>query len=355
MCGQCARALGTFDDCEYYGGHPTRAQLLEEKISEVRTRIHQLENTVQSSPVEYQHPFVLDDSPSPSSSSSAYGKRTFIFGEVCLIIYSLWSSWYWPNWDAGRWKFDTTPKHKTVITLFPRAPYRPQVSFVRHPIFSPRLYFNNYENRLDAFYSQCHLFGMFLVPDRFYQSFLLPLPIGHLSRPTAALLNVVYLWGVHLSPSSPGIYDESGFLRSTLYHLSEDLSGSHPYKVMHTIQAEILLSYYYLKDGKLLEGSYHANAAMSLSLSAGLNKNLAAEEMTSVSNQASAITLPPPIDVAEEGERIDAFWAAVILNNYWIAIQESHSMLCDPLDTRVDTPWPSDSPYHIPVCFPSNL
>lgn len=197
---------------------------------------------------------------------------------------------------------------------------------------------------------------MFLVPDRFYQSFLLPLPIGHFSRPTAALLNVVYLWGVHLSPSRPGIYDESGFLRSTLYYLSEDLSGSHPHKVIHTIQAEILLSYYYLKKGKLLEGSYHANAAMSLSLSAGLNQNVTAEEITSASDQESSATrIPPPVDVAEEGERIDAFWAAIILNNYWVAIQESHSMLGDPLDTSIDTPWPTDSPYHIPVCFPFNL
>lgn len=130
MCGQCTRAQGAFDDCEYYDGHPTRAQLLEEKISEVRTRIHQIENTVQTSPLEYPHPYALDNSSSSSSSSSADGKRSFLSGEVCLTIYSPRLPGYRVNWDAERWTFDTTPGHKTVITIFPRTAYRPQVPHV---------------------------------------------------------------------------------------------------------------------------------------------------------------------------------------------------------------------------------
>lgn len=199
-------------------------------------------------------------------------------------------------------------------------------------------------NRLDAFYSQCHSFGMFLIQDRFSHSFLSPLPLGNFSRPIAALVNVVYLWGVHLSPLTTGIYDETDFLQSTLHHLSVDLSSSHPNKVIHTMQTEVLLSYYYLKQGKLLEGSYHANAATALSLSAGLNQRYRASP-----SQGSSTALLPPVDVEEENERINAFWAAVTLNNYWVAIQESQSMRCDPLDTRINVPWPSDSPHHISV------
>ncbi|KAF9465498.1 hypothetical protein BDZ94DRAFT_1320301 [Collybia nuda] len=346
MCGQCASARGTFDDCEYSDGRPSQAQLLEKKILEVQTRIEKLEKAAQPSSLDSSpnslHNFPLDDTFIPSVDTSTCHAETV--SSANLISQPT------PAMPVSSDSVDFTSIGTSASFLDARLSL--------HPFQEP--YTEHRNSMLDAFYSECHHYGLFLIPDRFYQSFLLPLPLGHFSRPTPALLNVVYLWGTHISPSNPGIYDETGFLRTTLYHLTEDLTGSHPQKVIHTMQAEILLSYYYLKNGRPLEGSYHANAALSLSLSAGLNRlhtswaspldfhpgsiNL---PIRNQNTEAMITSLPPPIDLAEENERIDAFWASVILNNCWVAIQESHSMLFDPLDARIDTPWPTDSPYDV--------
>ncbi|KAG5638521.1 hypothetical protein H0H81_012159 [Sphagnurus paluster] len=101
-----------------------------------------------------------------------------------------------------------------------------------------------------------------------------------------------------------------------------------------------------LIHGKVLGGNYHANAAVSLSLSSGLHRIRTPSSSILGSTPAgspiaSTRALPPPNDSLEEGERIDAFWAALILNSYWIAIQESH-MFLDLQHIGVDTPWPMD-------------
>jgi hypothetical protein len=209
-------------------------------------------------------------------------------------------------------------------------------------------------SRADALYHHCSRFGFFLNIGRFHKSFLLPLPVGHPARPSAALLNAVYLWGAHLSPALAEIYDQRGFLRNSLHHLCKDLSSSHPNKVLHGIQAEVLLSYYYLKNGKVLEGNYHANAAVSLSLSAGLHRIRTPGTSNAFQGHArlSNTALPYPVDGIEEGERVDAFWAVLILNNYWVAIQESHSMFYDLQNVGVDTPWPMDTMEYELVSYP---
>ncbi|KAG6825339.1 hypothetical protein H0H93_000825, partial [Arthromyces matolae] len=48
-------------------------------------------------------------------------------------------------------------------------------------------------------------------------------------------------------------------------------------------------------------------------------------------------------DETKEVERVDAFWAVLVLNNTWIAIQESHSMFHDLQTIEADTPWPTDA------------
>jgi hypothetical protein len=183
--------------------------------------------------------------------------------------------------------------------------------------------------------------------DRFRETFTLPLPIGHHSRPSPALVNTVYLWVIHLFPSSYAPLQEPTYLQSALHYLSKDLSGSHPQKVVHGIQTEILLSYFYLKNGKVLQGNYHANAALSLSLSAGLHRIrfpeiIPEEDESDGSLGRPDMTLSPSADAIDEVQRIDAFWGVLILNNYWITIQESRYMFYDLTDSGIDTPWPMD-------------
>lgn len=158
----------------------------------------------------------------------------------------------------------------------------------------------------------------------------------------------MYLWGTHLSPSPLDGCDEKFFLRSSLHHLSKDLSSSHPHKINQSIQAEVLLSYYYLMHGKVLAGHYHANAAVSLCLSSGFHRIRTPEPTVSSSTPINSprqqlSSLAKANDDTQEGERVDAFWAVLILNNTWIAIQESHSMFYDLQTIGVDTPWPMDA------------
>ncbi|KAG6867775.1 hypothetical protein C0993_011260, partial [Termitomyces sp. T159_Od127] len=202
--------------------------------------------------------------------------------------------------------------------------------------------------RIDNFYPYSSRFGFFLNVDRFHASFMEPEQIGHYCRPTPALLNAMYLWGTHLAPSPLDGCDEEAFLQNSLHHLSKDLSSSHPHKIIQSMQTEVLLSYYYLMHGKVLAGHYHANAAVSLCLSSGFHRirtpELTVSSSTSLSSPRKlSSSLAKAKDDAEEGERVDAFWAVLVLNNTWIALQESHSMFYDLQTIGVDTPWPMDA------------
>ncbi|GLB41229.1 hypothetical protein LshimejAT787_0904440 [Lyophyllum shimeji] len=310
-CGQCARSNGAFEDCEYPGAGPTQTQILEERISHLRSRIRQLENTEDATDVALHHPYPGDSPP------------TF----VCDATSAVPSG---KNSPVSR-----PPSSSSSPSPVPKNGMGPAP--VEEPPIDIMLGFVN------VFYQYCARIGFFLNIERFHQSLILPLPIGHHARPTPSLLNAIYLWGSHLSPAPLDTFDEQGLLRNALHRLPKDLSSSHPQKIIHGIQAEILLSYYYLRHGKVLGGNYHANAAVSLSLSSGLHRILTLGDARTTSTPAgSPRPLTTPIDGTEQGERIDAFWAVLILNNYWIAIQESHCMFYDLQNMGIDTPWPME-------------
>lgn len=48
--------------------------------------------------------------------------------------------------------------------------------------------------------------------------------------------------------------------------------------------------------------------------------------------------LPPALDTIDEGERINAFWTVLIVNNYWVIAHGSPSAIS--YDMPIDTPWP---------------
>ena len=168
-----------------------------------------------------------------------------------------------------------------------------------------------------------------------------PGPIGGHDRPCPALITTIYLWGIFLSPTASKS-KEKVLLHNVLFYLSGDLSRSHPHRVIHCIQAEVLLSSYYLKNGKTLEGKHHAEVALSLAIGRGFHRVRSSRALP-LSQTSNSNSLPLPADTVEEGERIDAFWAAVSLNNCWSALQEFHLTFSDLQPDVVDTPWPLDS------------
>jgi len=144
----------------------------------------------------------------------------------------------------------------------------------------------------------------------------------------------------------------TAFIRRALQTVSTGLQGNHSQKVIQTIQAEALVAQFLFGNGRLLEGRYHVTAAVSLVLSAKLNKIAGGGRMPSAGFSGSAGVgrgagtvsgeiLPVPRDAVEEGERIHAFWTVLWLNNLWTAIDGLPSNVAYTTDdARVDTPWP---------------
>ncbi|KAJ7935833.1 hypothetical protein B0H13DRAFT_2261938, partial [Mycena leptocephala] len=168
----------------------------------------------------------------------------------------------------------------------------------------------------------------FLDPARFQHSALLPLPFGHRNRPSPALLSAVYLWGCvlsHVTPSDP--YTPDAFL--------------HWWKsqfVLETIQAEVLLSFYYLHAACPVQGRYHASVAASISMGANLHLVCSPHHHAPYPPFTLESTLPPPRNAAEEA---DAFWAVVVINSFWVGAEGSPSPI--PYGITIDSPWPSSS------------
>ncbi|KAJ7478251.1 hypothetical protein FB451DRAFT_1452564 [Mycena latifolia] len=182
-------------------------------------------------------------------------------------------------------------------------------------------------NLVDNFLGRFADSGYFFIePFRFRQSALLPLPFGHRDRPSPALLSAVYLWGTVLSQITPHApYTADAFLLYALQNIPHDLAGSgvNPQLVLDTIQAEVLLSFYYLHMALPVQGRYHSAHTPYPRFALG------------------APLLPPPVNAVDETLRINAFWAVVILNNYWVGAEGSPSAI--PFGIPIDTPWPGSS------------
>jgi hypothetical protein len=195
--------------------------------------------------------------------------------------------------------------------------------------------------RVDAFLDNFSQVGFFLNGSTFRRSALLAVPSRCHDRPLSALLTAVYMWGSRFSaaPRHP-VYNENAFLVCTLQNLQQDLGGNHPHRVMHGIQAEILLSLYYLTLGRPVEGIHHSGAAVSLAISAGLHF-INSESSIFTVPPVPDTSFPPPSNGLEMVEQINAFWTVVIVNNHWVVAYGSPSAI-PYCDMPIDTPWPID-------------
>ncbi|KAJ6595536.1 hypothetical protein DFH09DRAFT_1072510 [Mycena vulgaris] len=177
------------------------------------------------------------------------------------------------------------------------------------------------ESLLDVFLMYSADWGFFLNVERFRHAALLPLPSGHPSRPCNALLAAVDLAGAALSDRT----HENMFRERTLSALPTSLSGLHPRKTLHVLQAEVLLANYFFAGGKYIQGMHHTAAAVSLVVGSGLYK-LRSED---------GRLLREPVDLIEERELRDACWATFTLDKTWAAVLGTQSNWSHLLDA----PW----------------
>ncbi|KAG2011819.1 hypothetical protein CC2G_011889 [Coprinopsis cinerea AmutBmut pab1-1] len=209
------------------------------------------------------------------------------------------------------------------------------------------------QNLLDKFLPHAAEFGFFLHVPTFRSSTLLSAPFGHPSRPTPALLSVVYLWGVHLSHSEALLLQEQAFLTRALQHVATDMFGTHPNRILHTMQAQVLLAYYFFRTGRFLEAKWQTGSAISLALGSGFHKlrsaNMAPPATIGLSHDAP-VYLDLPQTNLEEGERINGFWAVFTLHKLISVALEPPFNVCGALEApgiQIDVPWPLDMPQYL--------
>ncbi|KAJ7159209.1 hypothetical protein C8R43DRAFT_1177973 [Mycena crocata] len=164
----------------------------------------------------------------------------------------------------------------------------------------------------------------FMEPLRFRQSALLPFPFGHESRPSPALLSTVYLWGSVLSDGPlEAPYTPDALLACVLQNIPQDLTAiaMQPKFLLETLQAEVLLSCYYLYTGCVIEGRYHCAASIALE-----SRLHVVNSSRKVEGHGLAFPLQThDVSGISESEQIQAFWAVTILNNLWVAVDGSPS------------------------------
>ncbi|KAK7044968.1 Zn(2)-C6 fungal-type domain-containing protein [Favolaschia claudopus] len=295
ICGPCARfGGGALEDCEYTAESGiARSQVLEEQISIIESRIQQLEQ-----PNENQASVGLHN---PYQSS---------YGSLALTN---------PQPQAG----PSGSRSQRNLLVKPRPP-----NFTR--------------TLVDNFLRRASQIGFFLNPQMF-NSISSRAALSQIVCP--ALIDAICLWGSHLSHSDALSSQTTTLLPEALRSAAMSLSNQrNPNTVIQTVQAEALLAQYFFRNARILEGKYHASTAVSIALSSGFHKIRSAN---TPSNAPQSLTGYPPT-AEEEGERINAFWAVLMLNNTWLAADGSPG---DVSYAIVDTPWPLDiemySPTHL--------
>ncbi|KAF7341875.1 Zn(2)-C6 fungal-type domain-containing protein [Mycena sanguinolenta] len=298
LCGPCATCPSAFSDCEYTANGRSHSQILEEQISILQTRIEELERPDQprsfvslSKPIINRQPF------SPSSPTNTIG------------LGPLLSQFHLQQ------KMSICPNHPSAQSMPTELPF-----FVLQAL-------------VHNFLHSASCFGFFLDTQAFHDA----VTSRHGRRLPPVLMNVMYLWGVHLSKDDRITAYEPAFLVHALRSTAGSLSGTHPRTILHSIQASVLLAYYFIRNGRVLESQYHIAAAMSIALSAGLHR---IRSPRGERPQEFGEERPPPLcSTAVEGERISAWWSVLTLNNCHGSPSNVSYGECG---LRIDTPWPLD-------------
>ena len=155
------------------------------------------------------------------------------------------------------------------------------------------------------------------------------------------LMNAIYLWACFISRPEPLSQHEEHYLQYALDALPEALRSND--RIIDVIQASCLLSQYFLANGRLLEGSYHASAAASLSVQTGLGGRPYLNTPGWCSDSMDSDMKPASSDL-RDGERILAFWQVYNLDRCWSVVLRKPCVIPDKSDNchSVRCPWPQE-------------
>ncbi|KAJ7286750.1 hypothetical protein C8J57DRAFT_571395 [Mycena rebaudengoi] len=350
MCGPC-RKHPKDDDCEYSDGPArSRTKALEDTVSRLEARLHELEHPEASTPSVMLH--------DPYASTSL---PQLTISPPHPTLRSLPNSPYHPQ--PQLLSPSNSPPESLSSPLSPFSPHSPTggsppYQSRSHPGPSPLGIFGTrttspspsepnveeIQTLLDSFLANASEFGFFMHERRFYESALL---LDSSKRPTPALLQAAYTCGAHFLH----LDHEGRFLEKALQCAATDLAASrpHPQAFLHTIQAEVLISHYFFLVGRFIEARAHAGTAVALALGGGLHQIRSLHyhdiPILALSEDGGVRHLHPPADAIEEGERINAFWVVFMLHRNLAVALDPAARVCGVFDTasmQIDTPWPLD-------------
>ncbi|KAF5386413.1 hypothetical protein D9757_006674 [Collybiopsis confluens] len=191
----------------------------------------------------------------------------------------------------------------------------------------------------DLFFESTNELSFSLNITRCRDSVLLPIhPDNHHTRPSTALRSMIY-------DSSLKQLTESHLAFALRELASPDYSRLHPYKLVHAIQAEVLLARYLISTGKVIEGGYHISRAKAMGIWGGFGKIRSNQPPLQSSTDTASTPLPPSADAIEEGDRIMIFWTVFTLDGLWAVMLDvaGTGTVCDKVSGRhLDTPWPQE-------------
>ncbi|KAF9478626.1 hypothetical protein BDN70DRAFT_808426 [Pholiota conissans] len=323
-CQQCTRAKKA-DGCEYDDGKgKTRTQILRETIVKLEHRIKELEDP------EYISPAITLFDPNFHSRSNSSSSESFGSPESSYLStsHSPFPSDSSPASPPGSWA-----QHHGIPSPSP-TPFLPEVYFDDHQArFQPPLELA--QMLVDIFTPHSRQCGLEIHMGRLRES--LNLPASEQRHPV--LLNAIYLWACFISRPEPLSQHEDHYLQHALDSLPDALRSAD--KLLDVIQASCLLSLYFLANGRLLEGSYHASAAAALAVQSGLSGRSSIEGWFKNGMESD---MKPTFSDVREGERVLTFWQVYNLDRCWSVVLRKPCIIRDKNDLprSITCPWPQD-------------
>ncbi|EAU91627.1 hypothetical protein CC1G_09309 [Coprinopsis cinerea okayama7 len=313
-CQQCTRAKKA-ECCEYDDGKgKTRTQLLKETIARLEQRVKELEDPsyLAASVMLFDVPSENGHQRNPSFSGSGSPPSSYDSPDSAFLS-------AFPHTESSA--SPSTPWSQLQSIASPmNPPMMPDIFFdERHSPFAPSDDISMI--LLDIFAPHSRQSGLEIDIDTLRSN--LRHPGAEQKHP--ALMNAIYLWACFISRPEPLCQHEDYYLRQSLEAIPGALRSGQSLDVIRT---SCVLATYFLANGRVLEGSYHASAAAALADQIGLGNSLTESD-----------------DKQELcAERVLTFWQVYNLDKTWSVVLRKRSLISDGPDTRsmITCPWPQD-------------
>lgn len=182
----------------------------------------------------------------------------------------------------------------------------------------------DWSHSTDAFLQHASRVGFFLNVPRFIRYVRSPQRSTGGHPLLDVLISATSLWGSRFSNNVSIQARQELLLGNAVQQVADALmivnTGAPTHDVIAFIQAEVLLANYFFTQDRILEGRYHSSAAISLALSCKLHlqQSIRPRNTDPIPETSALLSgLPPPEDLIQVGERVNAFWTVHTLYKTW--------------------------------------